>query len=223
MIKILYDFDINKINNCRFFDPHTGEITMLTHQFTSDVLKSGENLFDLQYLGGGYDSVCFVENINQSFYIVEPANGLLIAFQLMEGLIEFEEKRQKAKFDNHKFGAMMDETVFRPHRNDDEIMVIGEVENHQRIKDCKVVLKYPGSDYKWECSYVEFAVELLRFGERMIYLYDRLLPDFREYSLYPKLKTMLLEDNTLRQEYGHLMAFDNLGKSFMDYIGRELW
>lgn len=52
----------------------------------------------------------------------------------------------------------------------------------------------------------------------MMSLYERLLPDFKEYVLYPKLKEMLLDDNILRQNYGHLMKVDHLGKSFMDYI-----
>lgn len=218
MIKILYDFDISKINNCRYFD-NTGHVSNLNQEFTSKLLKSHDSIFAYQYLGGGYDSVCFVNNTDQKYYIVEPANGLIIAYDLIEGLIRFETKRiaNNTNFE-FSFGSLMDETFFRPHRNDDEFLVIGNVVNFPDIDKNEVVLKYPGSSFEWSCKYIDFVPELLRFGERMIHLYDKLLPDFKEYTLYPQLKEMLLDDNVLRQNYGHLMEIDNLGKSFWDYI-----
>ena len=218
MVKILYDLDISKVNNCRYFD-NTGHISSLTKEITSKLLKTYDSIFAYQYLGGGYDSVCFVNSNDHKFYIVEPANGLIIAYDLIEGLIQFETKLLSTKTNfEFSFGSLMDETFFRPHRNDDEFLVIGKVINFPDIDKNKVILKYAGSLYEWNCFYVDFVPELLRFGERMIHLYDRVLPDFKEYALYPKLKEKLLEDNILRQNYGHLMGFDNLGKSFMDYI-----
>lgn len=222
MVRILYDCDIDKINNCRYFD-HTGEIAMLTQEFTSNLLKNNPSLLSFQFLGGGYDSVCFVENSNHSFYIVEPANGLIIAHDLIDRLVQFEEKRAKSNSEfEFTLQSVMSETIFRPHRNGDEFYVDGKIRNKVNIEECDLSLMYSGASYEWKCMYVDFVPELLRFGERMMHLYDRLLPDFREYILYPKLKMMLLDDNILRQKYGHLMVFDNLGLSFMDYIERDL-
>lgn len=223
MVRILYDFDIDKINNCRYFD-RTGHVAKLTEHYTANLLKNNKSIYSFQYLGGGYDSVCFVENICQNFYIVEPANGLIVAYELLENLIDFEQKRENYNSEfEYSIGSGMSETIFRPHRNDDEFLIIGNVYNFSDIDKNEVILKYPGSSYEWKCKYVDFVPELIRFGVRMMHLYDRLLPDFREYALYPVLKAMLLEDNILRQKYGQLMEFDNLGKSFMDYIERDLW
>jgi len=218
MIKILYDFDIDKINNSRFFDEN-GQIGRLTESYTSDLLKNHDSIFAFQYIGGGYDSVCFIENVDHKFYIVEPANGLIVAHDLIKGLVEFEEKRtnENSQFE-FSFGSMMDETFFRPHRNDDEFLLIGKIQSYSNVSNNVVILKYPKSSHEWKCQYIDFVPELIRFGERMIHLYNRLLPDFKEYTLYPKLKKMLLDDNILRRNYSHLMDVDNLGKSFFDHI-----
>ncbi len=137
---------------------------------------------------------------------------------MIEGLFRFEQERRKRSVDDFTFGAMMDETIFRPHRNDDEIMALGSIKNCTNVENIEITFKYPTSSYNWKCKYLDFVPELLRFGERMMFLYERLLPDFKEYALYQKLKEMLLGDNILRQNYGNLMEFDNLGKSFMDFI-----
>lgn len=219
MVKILYDFDIGKINNSRFFNPITRNVDKLSTEFTSNLLKYNESLLTYQYLGGGYDSVCFIESTNQKFYIVEPANGLIIAHDLIDGLLRLEYKRRNINTNfEFSFGSLMDETIFRSHRNDDEFFVIGKIKNFSDINKNEVILNYPNSTFEWKCKYIEFVPELLRFGEQMMQLYDSLLPDFKEYVLYPKLKEMLLGDNLLRQNYGHLLEFDNLGKSFLDYI-----
>jgi hypothetical protein len=216
MVKILYDFDVNKINNCKFYD--RGSISMLTKEYTSNLLKKSESMYNYQFLGGGIDSVCFIENKDNLFYIAEPANGIFVSFQMIEGLVKFEKVRKEKIIDIFTFGTLMDETIFRPHRNDDEISILGRIKNFIDINKNIIILKYPNSTFEWKCKYIDFVPELLRFGERMMHLYDRLLPDFKEYALYPKLKAMLLDDNILRQNYGHLMEFDNLGKSFLDYI-----
>ena len=134
MIRILYDFDIDKINNCKYFD-RNGHVAQLTSSFTSELLKANDSLFAFQYLGGGYDSVCFVENKNQSFYIIEPANGLIVSYQMIERLVKFENEIAKKKISDFTFGSVMSETAFRPHRNDDEIMAIGKIEIN---KYCKI-------------------------------------------------------------------------------------
>jgi len=222
MVRILYDFDISKINNCRYFN-QASDISMLTSNYTSKLLRESDLIYDYQLLGGGYDSVCFIENKNQTFYIIEPANGLIVSYEMIVGLIKYELEKNRRIVEDFTFGVTMSDTVFRPHRNDDEIMVIGSIRNYSNEENSEVCLEYPGSTYTWECNYLDFVPELVRFGERMMHLYDQLLPDFREYALYPELKAMLLDDNILRQKYGHLMEFDNLGKSFMDYIERDLW
>jgi hypothetical protein len=218
MIRILYDFDESKILNSKYYSISKKEVEVINGDFEIEVIKKSRLLIDLHFLGGGYDSVCFIENMNQSFYIIEPANGLIVSYQMIEGLIRYEEEREKRNINGFTFGALMDETIFRHHRNDDEIMVGGTITNYPKVEENIIILKYPNSTFEWKCKYIDFVPELLRFGERMMHLYDRLLPDFKEYALYPKLKAMLLDDNILRQNYGHLMEFDNLGKSFLDYI-----
>lgn len=218
MVRILYDFDITKVLNSNY-SYESQRMINIDEEFECKLLKHRDVLESIHFLGGGYDSVCFIENNQHRFYIVEPANGLIVSYELIECLISFEEKRMNnlTEFD-HFIGSGMSETIFRHHRNDDEFIVIGKIKNYPDIKQSKLILKYPDSSYEWKCDYIDFVPEILRFGERMMNLYSKLLPNFKNYALYPRLKEKLLEDNILRQNYGHLMGFDNLGKSFTDYM-----
>jgi len=219
MVKILYDFDFDFIANSNYFSFHENTILKVDKVFVEKNIKTSELLVDLHFLGGGKDSICLLNSYNSNFFIIEPANGLVIGFTFVNYLIKFEEKRKKTiDIINFPFWSFISETIFRHNRNGDEFMVIGEIKNFLDIENNEISLKYPNSNFEWKCKYIDFVPEILRFGERMLHLYDHLLPDFKEYALYPKLKTMLLDDNILRQKYGHLMEFDNLGKSFLDYI-----
>lgn len=218
MVKILYDFDISKVNSSRYFD-NDGQIGILTEKYTSNLLKNHDSIFAFQYLGGGYDTVCFIENVNHRCYAVEPANGLIIAYFLMTAMIEFEEKRSGENVEfTFPFELLMDETFFRPHRNDDEFLVLGDIKNYNDVTLVEITLKYPNSSFEWKCKYIDFVAELLRFGERMMHLYGTLLPDFKSFLWYTRLKKILLEDNILRQKYGYLIVVDNFGKSYMDSV-----
>lgn len=130
MVRILYDFDITKILNSNYYCISKRRIVEINKDFEQKIIRKSRLLIDLQFLGGGYDSIFFVNNLNQTFYVVEPSNGLIVAYELIEGLLGFETKRIKnnSKF-QYTIGSGIDESIFRHHRNDDEFMVSCNITN----------------------------------------------------------------------------------------------
>ena len=166
MIKLIYDFNLEDIFSCKYLRSGYPD-SLIDLKWKTDLLTTYDSpIISLQFLGGGSDSVTFINNENNAFYTIEPANGLIVAHELISGFLIFENRRLRSpdfRFIEYA-NVVLSETIFRHHRNDDEIFVICEIFNESKVEDIKLKFSYPNVSYIFECKYLDFVPELFLFA-----------------------------------------------------------
>ena len=213
MVRILYDYDIRSLLKGEYYNISTNSKSSIDIKFIDDLLKQGHHIFNFHYIGGGADSVTIIDDISNSFYIIEPINGLVFAYEMTLALNKYE--KQVVKKPEFDCSLLMDETIFRHHRNDDEYLLLGKILTENN--NVKLQLKYPNSNITFYCDYIPFVTELLIFEKKMIEFHSSILPNFKQYPWYEIFMETFAENNILRQKYANL-NMQNDSYSFLDTL-----
>lgn len=213
MVRILYDFDIRTLLKGEYYNINTRKDESIDLAFIDELLRQGYHIYDFHYIGGGSDSVTIIDDVSNSFYIIEPINGLVFAYRMTLALNKYEKQITKDKeFD---CSILMDETIFRHYRNDDEYLLLGKVQN---INGSQMIqFKYPNSSITFYCDYISFVIELLSFSNKMLEFHISILPNFKQYPWYVIFIETFEMNNILKEKYAHL-SNQNDGYTFLDTL-----
>lgn len=213
MVKILYDYDTRTLLKGEYYSINTSRKELIDLSFIDELLMKSHHIYNFHYIGGGSDSVTIIDDISNSFYIIEPINGLVFAYEMTLVLNKYEKQIvKKPEFD---CSLLMDETIFRHHRNDDEYLLLGKILTENN--NVKLQFKYPNSNIVFYCDYILFVTELLTFSKKMIEFHSSILPNFKQYPWYKVFMETFEENNILKQKYANL-NIQNDDYSFLDAL-----
>lgn len=210
-MRILYDYDTRYLLKGEYYNISTKRKESINLAFIDDILMQGHHIFNFHYIGGGTDSVTIIDDLSNSFYVIEPINGLVFAYQMTEVLNDYEKKGNKdTEFD---CSILIDETIFRHHRNDDEYLLLGTILN----KNITLQFKYPNSNLIFKCDYVSFVTELFQFIDKMLVFHISILPNFKRYPWFEIFMNTFYENNLLKEKYYNQNSEEN-SYSFLDSL-----
>jgi hypothetical protein len=213
MVKILYDYDARTFLKGEYYSVNTRRKELIDLSFIDELLMKGHHIYNFHYIGGGSDCVTIVNDKSNSFYLIEPINGLVFAYQMTIALNNYE--RQPVHKSDFDCSILMDETIFRHHRNDDEYLLLGKVVNEN--DNIKLQFKYPNCRLQFDCDYVLFVKELVSFTDKMLELHISILPNFKKYPWYEVFVKTFETNNILREKYINLYT-QNDGNTFLDNL-----